>query len=446
MKFIRSRSLPWAALLVLTLSLSQWMRVFSNVLALVRMPATTTTTRTTTTTTTTTTAEAEPLVVPAAANRNVTTTPSKRQRPPQKRGYYYYRPLDAAAADDDDTFGGVRARSFPRIQQQVPCWKPEPTWKAWETQTTPTDEGLLFLKTYKTGSSTAAGIHLRISRNVAARRQDETTTTTGNDDYYETCKTRFDHAWASALYWNRNPKRSFLWTIVRDPTSRILSQLFHFHVSRENQSSSDESLMARIGDENDALFQDYYIGSLSIKGYKTRSQQDPVRVANDIIRQYDFIAVTERMEESAVALAMILGIPLADVLFLKAKGQGGYDDAGGTGTCTYITPSFVSPGMRKYFDSDVHQDMVQFDYLLYQAANRSLDLTIASLGRERFQHNLSVYHKAQALAVERCTLKTRFPCTPTGKKNVETDCLWKDSGCGYQCLDHVATELGLWSI
>jgi hypothetical protein len=41
---------------------------------------------------------------------------------------------------------------------------------------------------------------------------------------------------------------------------------------------------------------------------------------------YDFIAITERMDESAVELQMLLGLPLADVLYLNAKTSGGYED------------------------------------------------------------------------------------------------------------------------
>ena len=352
---------------------------------------------------------------------------------PKSPGKFYYRAEASLMKDGNNAtvFGGVEARAFPH--KAVTCLPPESKWDTYGTQMTPTNEGLFFLKTFKTGSSTASGIDLRIARNVAKRRN------TG----HALCRTRFDHAWASALFYSLNPQTSFLWTVLRDPTSRIVSQLFHFHVSREGHNTSDASLMERIR-RNDGMTGNNYMGQLSLRGFK-KKHDDPVAVANAILNSYDFIAITERMDESAVALSMIMGIPLADVLYLKAKGHGGYDAGGDGHDCTYITPAFVSPGMEQFFRSDEYQDMVQWDYLLYRAANKSLDLTIDALGREEFERKLALFRQAQERAIERCLPTVRFPCSPKGKSNSETDCLWKDSGCGYMCLDEVATELGLWN-
>lgn len=44
------------------------------------------------------------------------------------------------------------------------------------------------------------------------------------------------------------------------------------------------------------------------------TQQDTI---NSIMHDYDFIGVTERMDETAVALQMILGLETSDVMFLK---------------------------------------------------------------------------------------------------------------------------------
>jgi hypothetical protein len=90
------------------------------------------------------------------------------------------------------------------------------------------------------------------------------------------------------------------------------------------------------------MYNNYYMGSLSMTGFRN---SDPIRVANEIMRQYDFIAVTERMDESLVAMSMLLHLPLADILYLKAKSSGGFDD-GGHGFCVVIQKSFVSDGMK----------------------------------------------------------------------------------------------------
>jgi hypothetical protein len=138
---------------------------------------------------------------------------------------------------------------------------------------------------------------------------------------------------------------------------------------------------------------------------------------------------------------------MSDVLFLSAKSKGSYDDAGYKDRCTYIWKSFITPGMQEFFQSEEWQGRVQADLALYQAANRSLDMTIDKLGRTAFEKNLIKYQHAREIVRERCLPGRVFPCNEAGKRSTrknETDCLWKDSGCGTGCLDEVSTELGLW--
>jgi hypothetical protein len=167
-------------------------------------------------------------------------------------------------------------------------------------------------------------------------------------------------------------------------------------------------------------------------------------IINKILTDYDFIGITERMDESAVSLMMLLNLKMGSILYLNAKGNGGCDGGGYRGKCYYIQPSFVSPGMRSFFRSKRWQSVVEWDQLLYEPANRSLDMTIDRLGRQAFEANLGEFRQAQAVAHERYLPREVFPCTSTGIKNKRKSCLWKDSGCGSDCLDEIVTELGLW--
>jgi len=74
-------------------------------------------------------------------------------------------------------------------------------------------------------------------------------------------------------------------------------------------------------------------------------------------------------------------------------------------------------------------------------------LTIDRLGRDEFEKKLALYERARDLSRERCLHKTIFPCSTGGKYTPanQTDCMWKDSGCGSECLDEVADELDLWN-
>jgi hypothetical protein len=137
---------------------------------------------------------------------------------------------------------------------------------------------------------------------------------------------------------------------------------------------------------------------------------------------------------------MLLRVPLSDVLYLSAKRNGGYDDH-----CVLIQPASLTPNMEKFIESDEWQEIIKEDLALYRAANQSLDLTIQRLGPDKFAKNLSIYKSALEEANKRCLKKTVFPCTKDGERvpPAQTDCLWSDAGCGAECLDQVASELGL---
>jgi hypothetical protein len=292
---------------------------------------------------------------------------------------------------------------------------------------------------------------------------------------------------------NRDRTQSFLWTILRDPTERAISFFFFSRVSRKKQEPTDynfqQFLLAKrhtklAGDEiNNTMrkkpanatsassnnrrsrpvqhtIRDYYLEALSTERYAARppsdveasqklvERSDPSLFANSILNDYNFIAVSERLEESAVVLMLLLDVPMADVLFLSAKGRGrNYDGGGLNGKCTYIWKSFVSHEMQRFFQSDQWKDQIRYDLALYQAANRSLDLTIDNvIGRSLFEMHLSKYRKAQQRAREICLHSAVFPCSESGVYTTPnaTDCLWKDSGCGTDCLDQIATEMRLW--
>jgi hypothetical protein len=75
----------------------------------------------------------------------------------------------------------------------------------------------------------------------------------------------------------------------------------------------------------------------------------------------------------------------------------------------------------------------------------SLDLTIDKLGRIEFEIKLNKFRAARTIIQTKCK-DVVFPCSSGGVKinSNKTDCLWQDSGCGFNCLDQVATELSLW--
>jgi hypothetical protein len=331
---------------------------------------------------------------------------------------------------------GIVARAYePWGDTALPCFAPDdPKHYSKPVSLPHVHQGFLFMKLMKTGGSTAAGVNIRIMKQVALL---QTNTEVATDPHFQYCQGRFEHAWGyEMLAGSQDRARRFAWTVLRDPTQRAISQFFHFEVSRQNSGHSDFVFQKYLWSEKKRL-SNYYLQVLNDE-MTTVSEANATFIVNKILSDYNFVGITERMDETLVALMLILDVPMITILYLKAKSSGGYDD-GGTGTCVYIQPSHLSAGMKDFFDHPRWKEVVKWDNLLYQAANRSLDLTIARLGFSRFQENLSQFRHALQLAQDRCLRQQVFPCTSSGQKNRKKSCLWKDSGCGHDCLDEVAT-------
>ena len=147
------------------------------------------------------------------------------------------------------------------------------------------------------------------------------------------------------------------------------------------------------------------------------------------------------MDESLVVMQMLLGLESTDMLYFAVKTNGGYDDGGTHMGCTYIQKSVLTDGMKKYLESDDWKTRTRSDYMLYEAAKKSLHLTIDHLGRDIFNKNLEDFRQAMEVARSKCDGRVKFPCAPDGSKNPDTECVWEDSGCGQTCLNDVTKEL-----
>ena len=164
-----------------------------------------------------------------------------------------------------------------------------------------------------------------------------------------------------------------------------------------------------------------------------------------IMDGYDFIGITERLDESLVVLQMILGLDVGDILYLSAKQSGGYALVSNKGTprCIATEHKKREPYMLEFFESPEWKKHIEDDAKLHQAVNESLDLTIERLGRSEFETKLQTFQEALSLAQERCEEKTIFPCSTDGEYIEKNDCYKLDMGCGYPCLDKVASELSV---
>ncbi|GKY97400.1 hypothetical protein MPSEU_000698500 [Mayamaea pseudoterrestris] len=332
--------------------------------------------------------------------------------------------------EDDELLAslGITIGPFPSWNKSIPCFPLEPDWNTGMTQRKPTKTGILFVKPPKTGSTTAASVTLRIASKVAARHKDMTI-----------CKNRVQHSQAYKMgYDRRDFRNSILWTIVREPTSRVVSQYFHFHVSRRNKPPTDKVFIdfvkKRIG-----LLTSFQLNYLAFQ----KEYNNPAQMIEQIFQQYNLVGVMERFDESVVVLQMLLGLDATDVMYLSAKSSGGYDDGRVKKKCTLIQRSVVSTGMKEYFETDEWKAIIYWDAILHKAANRALDMRIDQLGRVEFERNLAKFKALREQVDLTCGANVKLPCTSSGIKLAaeKTDCIYDDMGCGFECMDLVDQRL-----
>jgi len=320
-------------------------------------------------------------------------------------------------------------KSWPK-DLDFPCDEAEINWKDNAVQRSPADTGLLFVREMKTGSSTVSGILLRLAHTKGELiRSDK-----------GPCRIRIDHASALELqYGKRDKKRSFLMSLLRDPTNRAISHYFHFFVSKNKENPTDYN------------FQHVFLNQPRIHNYYTKDlttepidldKGDHSKIISNILSEYDFLAITERMDESLVVFKMLLGLDFEDILYISTRSNGSFtpgNNRKNNSPCIYIVPSFLTDGMKKFFASDKWQkDLMSADNLLYKAAVRSLDNTIDALGRGEVERQVKMFQKALDYANTRCAKQTVSCCNAKGEYIHNTTCYLWDIGCDHNCLREIS--------
>lgn len=158
-----------------------------------------------------------------------------------------------------------------------------------------------------------------------------------------------------------------------------------------------------------------------------------------IFRTYDFIAVTERLFESLVVMKLLFHLPDEAIIVANGKQHGAFDmgrNTSGIGWCNRIQPSHTSPSVDEFLASPTNR-LNNHDFILYQAAVRSLDKTIDALGKERVEKEMERLSEIQQLARDYCQDKFVLPCQEEGQyPNMESlkYCTYTDVGCGKDCM------------
>jgi hypothetical protein len=253
------------------------------------------------------------------------------------------------------------------------------------------------------------------------------------------CQAHFDIRGNAHEYAQRHGRNTFLFTFLREPTGRAIEEFFVQDVSRDKVDPTDQYFRFML-ETPSRKNQDRYLRSLTFEEL-THEQENKHQVVNNILFGYDFIGITERMDESLVIMKILLGLETSDILYLPDPGpfKPWYFNETSI-LCNFrgIEP-FVSKNMSKFIESESWRNKVGADTLLFQAANRSLDLTISALGKDLVRSELRDFYKAMAAAQKNCP--TVFPCTTSGVFSPQNDCLQQDLGCGLNCLDRLVHPL-----
>ena len=154
-------------------------------------------------------------------------------------------------------------------------------------------------------------------------------------------------------------------------------------------------------------------------------------------------------------MKLLFDLETSDLIVLFEKSQheglglevGGYDDGSthdkqtGKLRCVPIRQARVTPKVHEYLQTE-HAER-NADYFLYETAVQSLDMTIEKLGRHRVHAVVEELRKLQYLAETMCRQMADFPCSESGKLQLEKakrSCYVQDVGCGYQCVDHIMNQ------
>lgn len=272
---------------------------------------------------------------------------------------------------------------------------------------------IVYMKIFKSYSSTTAGIARRLAAKSGLSgvfdRENFTVKEPGVYANHESATRKGPRILELRM-------RTFLFSFVRDPAERCLSAFFFFKKKADGNSEQLISELKRCSN--------YGSKYLSGKRYP--------HTASDIIEIYDFIGIAsaQQYDASIVALAHILQRPLSHVLYLPAKINHGTKKKS-----LKQTPLKV----QEYAACEEFLEQNREDFNLIHLADLSIQEMY--LREAILTSKLSTFKSLQNKVASKCA---DFAYEEgTGKndyKVYDTNCYWRDNGCGYKCFDLLFDE------
>eukprot|EP00977_Amphora_coffeiformis_P021580 scaffold9517_cov200-Amphora_coffeaeformis.AAC.1 len=323
------------------------------------------------------------------------------------------------------------------LESTVQPYKPIPKDFEWcldEDKDNQRVRGLLLAKTFKTGSTSAAGITLQIANRVGKRKQ-----------YSRHCLSEHHHNLSvSNRISQRDRDASIVWTVVREPKSRALSSFAFYEAGKQRIEPSDENLIQSLMNSKNNQISQLRTLRPRLRGQNPPGGQDvpesPTHMVHilkgEIQSFYNFIAITERMDESLVVMKILWNLQFGDIIVPSTKQASGWSyDWSKPESCFHIPKVEPSQAVQEFLNANFTVN--NYDVALYAFAEASLDKTIDVLGRNRVQVEVERYRSLKDSALRHCRDQIIEPCSDTGEWQPDAveNCLVDDIGCGYQCIN-----------
>jgi hypothetical protein len=298
---------------------------------------------------------------------------------------------------------------------------------------------LIYIKIPKTGSSSAGAIVRRLAQkhglNGFNRHKRNNVEIHGVDELMPWGEPGI---WAShdrhkeldaALDGLVLPKIAF--SIVRDPTERCMSNFYYKQILDPSQAHNVSAKLAYLkGGGHCGNFQINYVATRwwHQHWFKYLNPVNETSIEQMLDENYDLIGIDSMFDETAVALAHLVGAPLQNVLYLRTKDSGETKDAHGRVFPKHIPFEQEPQEVKDYAASDDFREQIRADEMLFAVVKRRLDAQFQA--EPILRHNLGVYKSLLRRAASACSQFTN--------QSVE-NCYSMDEGCGYPCLDELTS-------
>ena len=229
-------------------------------------------------------------------------------------------------------------------------------------------------------------------------------------------------------------------TAIRNPVSRCLSAAYYLGLRPKlaptdnagsgslNSSTFDKILSTYIHSKECSNFHYNYIKS---------NDGDSIE---KVLRSYNLILITERMNESLLVLMLMWNISMAEMIYISSKDM--------SRSALYQQYNLSdkleeqSAGIRSIMEGTEFGTRNKKDFEIYEAANAHLDSLIEQI--HNFDALLDLFSNALKAAESACLVAEVFNDENDG--GIVLDCVWRDGGCYQKCIkDLVEQQKGVFA-